>query len=514
MANAFAANYGYRKYRGFTSNDAVLTNYQHWITGYQTTGTDEDEKVYLGTHVEDDFDDFRVATIGNTFVDEWKEKSTSGTSADKWFEIPEVYSSVATGNVASGQKDAALTDASGLAADDWCVIKDAGDLVGELFQIDSIATNNITSKTNFSKAYTTADSCTVALAYYIYYGYASESDNSSIGGTFIVGDDFERGSDGDDVGLNSDWTTISGTCELDTAIKFGGSKSVKLVGAASRAICTIPVTPSDNIAIRLGYYKEGASSLYFLYGDGTWCLTTRFESDEDWKMFNGVSYIDTGYNCKANSWGQLELYNFNWAAQTVDGNLDGNIKTGMDFSRELASLADVFTLYGDDDSGQDSWIDNPIVRNLVSVEIAGVAFGAEEEPPPDTSNTPDSQAWGTVNVGTTTNTSINSFTITNNGSACTITIQGGDFAGGDDTWDLSDTAEPGENIYGLKAGLDDDDDLFDIIVKEAATYNTLVAGLAGSATQDWGLKLYMPTSVTNYDNQVMTAIVTLVATLD
>jgi hypothetical protein len=51
------------------------------------------------------------------------------------------------------------------------------------------------------------------------------------------------------------------------------------------------------------------------------------------------------------------------------------------------------------------------------------------------------------------------------------------------TWTLLDTATPGENIYGLKAGLDDADDTFDVIVKKTATYNTLVSNLAKDATQ-------------------------------
>jgi hypothetical protein len=79
------------------------------------------------------------------------------------------------------------------------------------------------------------------------------------------------------------------------------------------------------------------------------------------------------------------------------------------------------------------------------------------------------------------------------------------------TWALSDTATPGENIYGLYAGLDDADDLFDVIVRETATYNTLVSDLAEDATQDWGLKLYMPTSLSGYDAQQMSGTVTLVA---
>lgn len=79
------------------------------------------------------------------------------------------------------------------------------------------------------------------------------------------------------------------------------------------------------------------------------------------------------------------------------------------------------------------------------------------------------------------------------------------------TWDLSDTATPGENTYGLYAGLDDEDDTFDVIIRETATYNTLVSNLAENATQDWGIKIYMPTSVSGYGNQQMSATITLVA---
>lgn len=133
----------------------------------------------------------------------------------------------------------------------------------------------------------------------------------------------------------------------------------------------------------------------------------------------------------------------------------------------------------------------------------------------DITNTPNSNAFGILEVNTNSTTAIDYFTITNNsGGAVSVTIQATDFTGGDDTWDLSDTATPGENIYGLEAGLDDDDDNFDVIVKETVTYNTLVSGLADSATQDWGLKLHMPTSITDYDMQEMSATVTLVASCD
>lgn len=142
-----------------------------------------------------------------------------------------------------------------------------------------------------------------------------------------------------------------------------------------------------------------------------------------------------------------------------------------------------------------------------------IVAGALQEPQaaPEITNTPPSQAFGTLEVNTTSSTAISYFTIENTGSgAVDITIHAVDLAGGDDTWDLSDTATPGENIYGLEAGLDDDDDLFDVVVRETEAYNELVNSLGEGLTQDWGLKLHMPTSVVNYDGQQMTATVTLV----
>ena len=130
---------------------------------------------------------------------------------------------------------------------------------------------------------------------------------------------------------------------------------------------------------------------------------------------------------------------------------------------------------------------------------------------PTITNTPTSKAWGKVNIAQTANTSINAFTVTNAGTmAVNITIQGSDFTGGDDVWDLSDDASYGENIYGMKVGLDDADDLFDITVQESAAV-TLKSSLAPSATQGWGIKIYMPSTVPGYNKQSMTSTITLVA---
>jgi hypothetical protein len=62
---------------------------------------------------------------------------------------------------------------------------------------------------------------------------------------------------------------------------------------------------------------------------------------------------------------------------------------------------------------------------------------------------------------------------------------------GGTTWTLSDTATPGEDIYGLYAGLYGGS--YNIIVKKNSPFNYLVEGLADSASQEWGLKIYTPT---------------------
>ena len=126
--------------------------------------------------------------------------------------------------------------------------------------------------------------------------------------------------------------------------------------------------------------------------------------------------------------------------------------------------------------------------------------------------TPSSNDFGILEVSGTGNTAIDYFTIENTGGcAVDVVIYGTDATGGDDTWTLSDTATPGENIYGLKAGLDDDDDTFDVVIRKTETYNTLVSDLAEDATQDWGLQFIMPSSLSGYDNNEMSATITLVA---
>ena len=97
-------------------------------------------------------------------------------------------------------------------------------------------------------------------------------------------------------------------------------------------------------------------------------------------------------------------------------------------------------------------------------------------------------------------TGLTFFTVENlSGGAVDITISGTDMTGGGYTWDLADDGSPGDMTYALKAGLDGGD--YTIIVRETATYNTLVSSLADSGTQDWGLKMWTPTTFDNEGNE-------------
>lgn len=129
---------------------------------------------------------------------------------------------------------------------------------------------------------------------------------------------------------------------------------------------------------------------------------------------------------------------------------------------------------------------------------------------PDISNAPDNYNFGSVSQGDTPATGLTNFTVTNNSSAAIdITISGTDMTGGE-PWILDDDGNAGENIYGLKAGLEAGD--YTIVVKKNSPYNPLVSGLAASGgTQKWGLKLYVPASFS--DEVEKTGTVTLTATV-
>lgn len=218
--------------------------------------------------------------------------------------------------------------------------------------------------------------------------------------------------------------------------------------------------------------------------------------------------------------GTLKLYVDGVEDTSVTKRADGAVTSIPNSSADImiaadspSSPANIFT--GDIDEvsiATTEWTAAWIKASYETKRDHFVDWGSEESINPEITNTPGSNNFGILEVNTTSSTVINYFQIENTGNCVVdVVIYGTDATGGDDTWTLSDTATPGENIYGLYAGLDDADDNYDVIVRKTETYNTLVSDLAEDATQNWGLKIYMPTSLSGYDAQEMSATITLVA---
>jgi hypothetical protein len=132
---------------------------------------------------------------------------------------------------------------------------------------------------------------------------------------------------------------------------------------------------------------------------------------------------------------------------------------------------------------------------------------------PDISNDCSTYNFGVVKVGTTYNSTLDYFNLTNvGGVAVNVTIGATDAVNataGTDNWTLDDNATPGVDIFGLKAGIEGDD--FDIIIRKAATFNNLVVNLAAGNSQPWGIKLYTPTEINNGDPKRTTVTLTAAA---
>lgn len=317
---AWLSGYTYRKAITLSRASGTVTNYQmKLLVGESSGATGED--VDCAAHVQADFDDLRFTTSdGTTLLDYWIESVTGST--------PNCLATV------------------------W-------------IEFDSIGTG--------------------ATTFYMYYGYASAVAVSSGANTFIVFDDFERGADGDTVG--GSWTEDAVHCHISTDQDIGnvagffGTRSLKLLGQASIAAkASIAVSASANIAIRYRYYKETACAFVLQHGDqaGSNDLSFYMDASEDVRVYDGATFVDTTLNCLADSWGYVDIHNFNWSGGTVDVEVDGNTKTGCDITYASAGDDGKVRFYGGPGANVDAWVDNFIVRNYRATEPAWGAWGGEE----------------------------------------------------------------------------------------------------------------------------------------
>ena len=216
--------------------------------------------------------------------------------------------------------------------------------------------------------------------FYMYYGNSGASAASSGANTFIVFDDFERGSDGDTVG--GDWTEITPHVHISTDTAYGGSKSAKFLGAASPGEASLPLNASSDISIMVRVYKENIAGMSFGHGDtpsrGLWL---KWDTDDVCYFVEGKTYGSSRGSASHSAWHLFEFNNFNYSTQTLDFWIDG-IKTGSSVKMNTASGSNIQdVLYINErtsTSDVDGYIDNVIVRNYRATEPAWGTWGAEE----------------------------------------------------------------------------------------------------------------------------------------
>jgi len=208
---------------------------------------------------------------------------------------------------------------------------------------------------------------------YMYYG-GTETAVSSIADAFIKGDDFERGNDTDEIG--GSWTEASGTVEISTGQAYGGTRSMKLVGAATSPQASIAQTAGSGYAIRFRVYKEDASKMTIYHGDASNLLQAYAAENENIYYYDTEAH-DTGADATADTW---ELYEINDIDFVTNQNFDiwhQGAEIQADAVMRALAYENLIRLDGLNSVGADTWIDDFIIRKWAATEPS-FAFGSEE----------------------------------------------------------------------------------------------------------------------------------------
>jgi hypothetical protein len=214
----------------------------------------------------------------------------------------------------------------------------------------------------------------------MYYGNSGASSASNGANTFIAFEDFEWGSDGDNIttsGGSVTWTVTTGgtsTAKIDTGQKYAGTRSMQFVSDGAN-VCTayFSLTASETIAIQFWYRKDTNSSTYFRHGDGSTYMSVNPYTDE--KIY--IDNVDSGKVVVVNTWTKFEFTDINYTANTFDLWLS-DVKEVNDANQSAGATASGQLLFLENVSGGNSWIDNIIVRKWYATEPVWGAWGTPE----------------------------------------------------------------------------------------------------------------------------------------
>jgi len=219
---------------------------------------------------------------------------------------------------------------------------------------------------------------TTSTTFYMYFGNDSAVSASSGADTFIVFDDFERGSNGDPIG--GDWFGIAGNVTISTMYCYSGTRSARFENTGVAPDMRILCPASENMAIQCRMFKNyTAGGPYFRHGNGTKIMNAYIQNT-DIRYYDG-SVHDTGLDIYQGIWYELEFRNWNWTAYTYDYYVAGSLAKQSTPMQTSTSYPGNFEIVASLAAGEVVWIDNVLVRNWNAVEPVYGSFGLLEVNP-------------------------------------------------------------------------------------------------------------------------------------
>lgn len=226
---------------------------------------------------------------------------------------------------------------------------------------------------------------TTATTFYVYYGNAGASSVSDIDATFSaeLGDDFERGNDGDAPG--NGWAQTSGNVEIDTGRDIGdetgfqGTRSLLIEDDGVDNGQTIQTCAhSENHAVRMRLYKEDATKHVVILGYNTVGNTQiyfRIGNDEEIDYYDGT-FHGTGVYLTPDDWNLMEIRDIDYTAETYAVYVNGSTASGC--AMNSGSANDDEISINQPEAGLSGSVDNFVIRNYRSTELTFGSWGSEE----------------------------------------------------------------------------------------------------------------------------------------